>query len=86
MVPDVEKHSALGRSDLEVQTPHRRWVFELKFTTDGKNTGELLSQAVKQIRGRRYGETPHDLALVRVAMVFDGRERRFSRWEVLPEN
>lgn len=86
MVPDVEKHSALGRSDLEVQTPHRRWVFELKFTADGKNTAELLAQAVKQMRGRRYGETPNDQALVRVAMVFDGRERRFSRWEVLPEN
>ena len=84
MVPDVEKHSALGRSDLEVETPHRRWVFELKFSADGTNAEKLLRSAVMQIRDRRYGEAPHGRELIAVAMVFNGSERRFDRWEVVP--
>ena len=84
MVPDVEKHSALGRSDLEVETPHRRWVFELKFSADGTNAEKLLRSAVMQIRDRRYGEAPHGRELIAVAMVFNGRERRFDRWKVVP--
>ncbi len=33
----VEKHMALGRSDLEVETGNRRWIFEFKWDEGTKN-------------------------------------------------
>lgn len=85
MVPDVEKHSALGRSDLEVSTPHRHWVFELKYSADGSDEVRLLEQAVRLMQDRRYGETPHNgRDLVRLALVFNAKTRRFEKWQVVP--
>ena len=78
MLPDVEKHTALGRSDLEVKTPHRVWVFEFKFASLSKDVEKLLAEAVSQMKTKRYGETPHGKALLRVALVFDAEERRFA--------
>ena len=73
----VEKHTALGRSDLEVETGNRRWIFEFKFAKDEEEVGALLEQAVKQVRSRRYGESASN----RMALVFDAAQRRFVAWQ-----
>lgn len=80
MLPKVETHTALGRSDLEVESGSRHWVFEFKYSQNGEDAGKLLEEAANQIRSRRYGETPHGKELIRVALVFDGRRRQFVRW------
>lgn len=77
----VEKHTALGRSDLEVETGNRRWVFELKFAKDEEEVGALLEQAVEQVRSRRYGESASAKELNRMALVFDAAQRRFVAWQ-----
>lgn len=55
MVPDVEKHTALGRSDLEVRTANRLWVFEIKFAKCTREVEPLLAQAVTQIQNGVMG-------------------------------
>lgn len=43
----VEKHTAFGRSDLEVEMGNRRWIFEFKFAKDEEEVGALLEQVLK---------------------------------------
>lgn len=81
MVPQVEVHTAHGRSDLEVEAGDRHWVFELKYAKESSQVEKLLEQAVEQIRNRRYGETPHGKELRRVALVFNAEDRRFTAWQ-----
>lgn len=81
MVPQVEVHTAHGRSDLEVEAGNRHWVFELKFAKETSQVKKLLAEAVEQIRDRRYGETPHGKELRRVALVYSAQDRRFTAWQ-----
>lgn len=92
----AELHNALGRSDLEVETPQLHWVFELKFLKDDDNRNneqdiresqQLLNMAVAQIKERHYGETElSGKKLIRVALVFSGKERKFICWSTeVPE-
>jgi hypothetical protein len=77
----VEKHTALGGSDLEVETGNRRWIFEFKFAKDEEEVGALLEQAVEQVRSRRYSESASAKELNRMALVFDAAQRRFVAWQ-----
>ena len=79
-MPEVEKHHAHGRSDLEVTAGRRRWVFEFKCARRSAQTEALLQEAIVQIRSRHYGETPHGLDLIRVAVVFDAQARQITAW------
>ena len=81
LMPRVENHTALGRSDLEVEAGNRHWVFEIKFARKDENVEGLLAQAVDQVKSRRYGEFAHGKELLRVAMVFSETERQFVAWE-----
>lgn len=83
MVPEVEKHSALGRSDLELNAGGRRWVFELKYAERERDVPNLLRKALDQLKERRYGEAPHGRKLLRAALVFSGGKRRFAAAEML---
>jgi len=86
----AERHKALGRSDLEVETPQLHWVFELKFLKKEDSTDDeqyarekerLLNTAIAQIKERHYGEA--DLSgkkLIRVGLVFSEKERQFVCW------
>ncbi|WP_302497831.1 PD-(D/E)XK nuclease domain-containing protein, partial [uncultured Sutterella sp.] len=47
MATDVEKHSALGRSDLEVRTQNRHWVFEFKFARKASEVSRFLAEAAE---------------------------------------
>lgn len=81
MMPQVENHTALGRSDLEVEAGNRHWVFEIKFARNAEEVDGLLSNAVAQVQARRYGELAHGKELIRVALVFSETERQFVAWE-----
>lgn len=80
-LPYTEVHTALGRSDLEVEAGDRYWVFEFKYAAEGADARKLLSQGVEQVKSRRYGETAHGKELIRVVMVFDASVRKFVLWE-----
>lgn len=81
MATDIEKHSAPGRSDLEVRTRNRQWVFEFKSARKASEVSRLLAAAAEQLLTRRCGETPHDRELIRVALVFDAEKREFAAWK-----
>lgn len=75
--PQVEVHTAKGRSDLEVDSGDCHWVFELKYARRPQEIEALIDSAVRQMVERRYGETLHGKKLIRVALVFDSDKRRF---------
>ena len=85
MIPRVEVHNALGRSDMEVEVGNRCWLFEFKFAQKSSEVETLLNRALSQIQARRYGEISDGKELIRVALVFNAEERRFSAWKVLNE-
>ncbi len=76
----AEQHSALGRSDLEIDAPKVHWVFELKYQRKGESVDALLSKAAEQITEKRYGATSKK-PLIRVAAVFSEEKRMFVRWQ-----
>ncbi len=78
--PVTELHSALGRSDLEVDAANRRWVFELKFVKSTVSVDDALAQALEQIKSRRYGQAPGGKELICIALVFCADQRRFAAW------
>lgn len=78
LVPRVEVHSALGRSDLEVDAGEYHWVFEFKYAKAQADVDAKLAEACEQIRSRRYGSAQQDRKLMRIALVFCGEERQFA--------
>ncbi len=77
-----ERHSSLGRSDLEVDTDLIHWVFELKFQKLGKDAGVLLANALAQIKERDYGAHAKK-RLIKVASVFSEEKRAFVTWKAI---
>lgn len=83
LVPHVEVHNALGRSDMEVEVGNRHWVFELKYARSASEVKGLLKEAVLQIQSRHYGEKTDGKELIRVALVFSEADRQFTAWETV---
>ena len=81
MLPHVEVHNAVGRSDMEVQTGNRLWVFEFKYAKDDSKVDTLLNEGVKQMETLRYGEQHPTQEIKRVALVFSGTKRMFVAWK-----
>ncbi len=68
-----QKHSAKGRSDLELEYDERRLVIELKYAEGEKACAKALCEAVEQLKSRDYGNTlPLKEQIYKVALVFDG--------------
>ena len=85
--PEIEVHYARGRSDLEVEVCNCRWVFEYKYSVDGKDLNKMLEKAKAQIIDRRYGQSPnHSQETIYVAAVFDGAQRRIGAWAEVEPN
>lgn len=85
--PEIEVHYARGRSDLEVEVCNCRWVFEYKYSVDGKDLNKMLEKAKAQIIDRRYGQSPnHSQETIYVAAVFDGSQRRIGAWAEVEPN
>ncbi len=79
----TESHSSKGRADLIIETKNRRLVFELKYAQNETEAKTKLSEAVKQIKSRDYGNTePKKEKLIRIATVFnaDPKVRKFSQF------
>ncbi len=86
MVTTAEFSNAHGRSDLEVEAGDRHWIFELKFATGASAAQRQLDDALEQIRSRRYGAGHlSERRIIRAALVFDGRARRFTHCAELLE-
>lgn len=83
MMPTVENHSALGRSDLEVQAGTRHWVFEIKFARTGEDPALRLAEGLEQLKTRRYGLKIGSEELRRMALVFSEEQREFILWETM---
>ena len=83
MIPRVEVHNALGRSDMEVEVGSRHWVFEFKYAQKSSEVDRLLAIAVDEIKSRHYGENVNGKKLIQVALVFSEEERRFKAWRTL---
>ena len=81
MIPRVEIHNALGRSDMEVEAGQRQWVFEFKYAKQEAQVPTLLEEAVKQMKEQRYGTSHSNQKLIRVALVFSEKNRQFVAWE-----
>ena len=85
--PEIEVHYARGRSDLEVEVCNCRWVFEYKYSVDGKDLNKMLEKAKAQIIDRRYGQSPNQSQdTIYVAAVFDGSQRRIGAWAEVEPN
>ena len=69
-----------GRSDLEVTSGNRLWVFEFKVVEKDQNAEVKLQEAINQIVERDYGNPSEHQELRRVAMVFSLEERKFVKW------
>jgi len=86
MYSDLEKQNSFGRSDLEFDIGDFHWVLEFKYAPEGKNADELLGKALEQMKCRHYGEGAafaKRKTLLRVGLVFDGKERQFTRYAAL---
>ena len=81
MLPRVEVHNALGRSDLEVEIGTRHWVFKFKFAHRNSQVQSLLSQGLEQLKANRYGKQSTLNELIRVALVFSEEDRKFTAWQ-----
>ena len=81
MVPRVEVHNALSRSDMEVEAEKRLWVFEVKFARNDNEVDGLLTDAIKQIQTQRYGSNQQNRELIQIALVFSAKQREFTAWK-----
>ena len=66
---------------MEVQAGTRHWVFEFKFANDDAKTKSLLNAAIEQIKTRRYGAQSPNQELIRIALVFSSKQRKFTAWQ-----
>lgn len=86
LVPRVEVHNALGRSDMEVESGDRHWVFEFKYAQRKSDIPSLLEKSVAQIEANRYGDgRAEHKKLVRVALVFSAEDRAFTDYRSLDD-
>ena len=80
LLPRVEVHTALGRSDMEVEVGNLHWVFELKFASENESAQALLDEAVNQMRQRRYCQEQASPELIRLALVYSAKDKAFTHW------
>ena len=79
----TEVQSAAGRSDIILEYDSRRLVLELKYAGSETDCGRKLSEAVGQIKARKYGDTLPRKPVLKLALVFNGDSsvRQFTHYE-----
>ena len=79
----TEVQSASGRSDIILEYDSRRLVLELKYAGSEADCGRKLSEAVVQIKDRKYGDTLPQKPVLKLALVFNGDSsvRQFTHYE-----
>ncbi len=81
MIPQVEVHSALGRSDMEVCAGNCHWVLEFKYASTESEVNRLLREGIEQVHSRHYGITTDQQDLKRLVLVFNAQKRSFTAWK-----
>ncbi len=78
----AETHNAFRRSDLEIKTDERYFVIELKYAKAHDDDCKLLTQAILQIKERKYGEHQKQKhACLHLALVFSEKERCINQYQ-----
>ena len=79
----TEVQSAAGRSDIILEYDSRRLVLERKYAGSEADCGRKLSEAVGQIKARKYGDTLPRKPVLKLALVFNGDSsvRQFTHYE-----
>ena len=79
----TEVQSAAGRSDIILEYDSRRLVLELKYAGSEADCSRKLSEAVGQIKARKYGDTLPGKPVLKLALVFNGDSsvRQFTHYE-----
>ena len=85
--PVVERHGSRGRSDIEVVSGDRAWVFEIKVQRKTESAEKKLEEALSQIASRGYGEdrNPDRFEIIRIGLVFSEESRRIVKWGLAPQ-
>lgn len=79
-----ESNSSKGRSDLQIEFDSSRIVIEFKYAKSASDLKLLLEQASEQIIKKHYGDTlPLKDRVIKIAMVFDSKERSISVYRVI---
>lgn len=81
-----EKANAHGRAHIVAISGRESVVIELKYCYDKtkeseENTETWLQEAVSQIKDRQYGEDLISMNVVRLALVYSEKKRRFVKWQ-----
>lgn len=75
--------NARGRSDLEIETPKERLIFEFKVARTLNSADTLLDEAAEQIKDRAYGNSLPVKPIVSYAVVISAVEKRVVRIRVM---
>ena len=81
----VERHTALGRSDLEINIGDFYWIFEFKFCQTSEHASDLLAAGEKQMKARKYSEIPHWQKRLRIVAAFSATDRAITAWKQLAD-
>nr|WP_277040818.1 PD-(D/E)XK nuclease domain-containing protein [Turicimonas muris] len=76
----TEVHNNKGRSDLEVSSGFRHWVFDFKLVKDDESPEKKLREAEIQMKERSYGLSEAHLEIKGMALVFSLKDREFVKW------
>ncbi len=77
----VEVQNNKGRSDIQIDFNKRRIILELKYAQNEDEVQNKLTSAVEQIKKRDYGNDKSlNGELIRLAMVFNNKDRQFSKF------
>lgn len=79
--PWVEHHSAMGRSDLEVNVNKRHWILEFKVASERSGEEDKLKEAVEQLE--KYGNDSSSKDILKIALVFSKEKRSFIKWKAV---
>ena len=79
--PWVEHHSAMGRSDLEVNVKNRHWILEFKVASERSGEEGKLKEAVEQLE--KYGNDSSSKDILKIALVFSKEKRSFIKWKAV---
>lgn len=84
--PQIEVHTAHGRSDIEVQTPDYHWIFELKWVEQQTQAQSACKKAVAQMEQKQYGCSQHGKKRIRLALVFASDLRQIATWHCVDKS
>ncbi len=82
----IEQRNVRERTDLKLHAEKVHWVFEFKFVEKDSEAQGKLTEAVKQIQKKHYGEGRGTQKLIRVGLVYSGESKQIVAYEKLNES